>query len=539
LAGAAELDVDPQDNNAQAVKNSGIISVFKALGFISALLLDIVIAAHFGLSAKMDAFFVAYALPQMIASILLVASNVVLVPILTKVTLDQGPEGLWRLSSNLMNLGLVILGLVGAIAILSSPVLMEIQGAGLDDGARELAVSLNRLLFLTVVPLGAVEVSKAVLNSLRSFAFPAVVALVKNIGTLLFVLLFDRWLDIYALALGYAVASWLALVFLGAVLRAKGFRYHRVLDWREERTIAAFKQMRFPFVGAVLGQSNILVERFLATFLPPGTVSALAYARRVFRALTSMFIGNISTVFLPRLSAQFVRREIAKFEESVSLALKLGVFIAFPLGGIVFGLSVLIVDLIYGRGAFDLTATLATAGLLNLYVLSLPVLALDQVFRSAFYALEDTRTPFVTRAITLAVNIGLDTVLFFLLGAWGLALALTLARIVGTYIVARRFYAKHSSLAFDLVRFSGKVGLASILVGGSLLALEKILFRVAPWVLSGFMHVAVWLSVGITGGSALFLWLVFLFRVPEVHSILAMIRKRVFVSSQRSNAGPP
>jgi putative peptidoglycan lipid II flippase len=508
-----------KETQGQAVWNSGIISVFNAVGFASALLVDVVVVAHFGLSRDTDAFFVASSLPQLVASILLVAYNSVLVPIFTKISSDGERQELWSLSSNLANLSLLGFSLLGGLGILGSSVLIRVQGAGLATGTRELAISLSKVLFLMIVPLGAVEVFKAALNSLRDFAFPAATTLVKNSGTLLVLLFFRKSLGIHALALGYTVASWLQFLLLWTALRIKGFRHQFVLDWTEPRTVEAFRQMRFPFSGAILGQSNILVERFLAGFLPAGAVSALGYARRVLRAITSIFIGSIPTAFLPRLSAQSTEGNLDEFRESLSLALRLGISISFPVTAAVFGLSIFGTQLVFGRGAFELSSARAVAGLLNLYIVSLPTLVFDGVFRAAFYAFEDTKTPFVIRAISLVANVVFDLVLFLLLGAQGLALALTVARIVGTYLIARRFFLWHRLSSATLLRFGGKIGVATLVVGGSLFTLENMVLRMRPAAFDNTLYLMGWLSLGIVGGGLLFVLLMAALRVEEVFRI--------------------
>ncbi|MBC8512314.1 MAG: murein biosynthesis integral membrane protein MurJ [Dehalococcoidia bacterium] len=451
--------------SGQAVKDSAMIAALNASGFVSALLVDIVIAARFGLGRETDAFFIAFTIPQLIASILSITFNVVLVPIFTRVIIAEEKPGLWRISSNLANLSLMGMGALGVVGSLSAPLLIRVFGAGLDHPTRLLATSLAELTFLMVIPLGTVEVFKATLNSLLRFAFPAATMLIRNVAVLLVVLLYSSSLGIRSLAFGYVIASWFQLASLAGVLLLSGFRYHLIFQWREPRVVEVLRQIRYPLAGAGLGQANILLERFLASFLPSGLVSALSYARRVLRATDSIFVTSISTALLPDLSAKFAHSNLQAFKRSLSLGIKLLVFVSVPVTVAIIALSVPIVRTLFQHGAFDQAMTQITARLLSLYILGLPAMALVQLLIIAYYASLDTTTPFYILSGMLVLNITLGLTLFFALNAEGLALALSLARIISCVVAMWLLHGRVGTSASGLIRFSLKVGLAAVVMG--------------------------------------------------------------------------
>ena len=522
-----------QETTTQVVKNSAMISAYSALGFASALLIDILIAARFGLSQQTDAFFVAFTIPQLIASILLVAFSVVLVPLLSKVIIEEGKPSLWRISSNMANLSLLGLGALGVIGSLSAPLLIRILGAGLDRAAQELAISLSTWLFLMVIPLGAVEVFKATLNSLRIFAFPAATVLMRNSVTLLTVVLLSRSLGISALVVGYVLGAWFQLFFLGLALLTRGFRYHFVFEWREPRTAEALRNLRHPVAGAILGQSNILIERFLASFLPVGLVSALVYARRILRAVDYIFIGSISTAFLPRLSTQTAQNRLVPFRQSLVLAVKLTVFVSMPVAIGIMTLSERTVTVLFQRGAFDQSAVNSTAMLLTLYVIGIPAIAILQILNASYYALGDTKTPFYSRLVMLGLYGLLAFLLFYLLQASGLALALTLSRVITALVITWLLNRQLGFLDSDLIAFAAKISVASALMGGVLLGLQAIDIRELQGLGSLFSQVF-WLAIAVAIGVGVYILLLLLLRVPEVRRMTELIR----VSSNRVRFKP-
>lgn len=509
-------------DTGQVVRSSAIISVLNALGFASALLIDVIVAFRFGLGKDTDAFFVAFAVPQLIGTILMVSTRVSLVPVFTRVFLEEGQANLWRLTSNLVNLSLVGSVALAALGSLSAPWIILVLGAGLDDGTRQLASALSSLVFAMVVPLGPVEILKATLNSLQSFAVPAATLSVRNIITFIIVALLSPSLGIRALALAYVVAAWAQFVFVGAALMVRGFKYRLLLQWHEPGTVQALRQMRYPLAGAAIGQSNVLLERFFASFLSVGMVSALVYARRILRAVDSIFLTSISTVFLPHLSAQFTRHKRSEFRRLLILALKLALFLSVPVTVGTVVLSAPTVNLLFRRGAFDQDAVQATATLLSIYIIGVTPMAVLRILNAAYYAVGDTRTPFWALVASLVLTSVLDLVLFFVLGAAGLALALGLARAAITVSLFWLLHRKIGIWSSELGVFLKKVGLACAITGGVMFGLQRTVLENS----GGLFGAAISLIIGIAVGAGVYGSLLLLLRVPEAQQVVRRVRRR-------------
>jgi putative peptidoglycan lipid II flippase len=506
----------------QVISSSAVVIALRVLGFASALLVDLIVAMYFGLGNETDAFFIAFSVPQLTGSILLVALRAVLVPVFTKVVVAEGKPSLWRVSSNLANMSLLGLGAFGIIGSLSSPWIVRILGLGLSESARPLAVSLSSLLFWMVIPLGTVEVLKAVLNSLHSFALPEAGTAIRNSAVAMTVFLCVRTQGIFALAAGYVVAAWIQLVFLTFVLFAKGFRYHPVLQWQERHTREALRQIRYPLSGSVLGQSTVLVERFLASLLPVGVVSALAYARRILRAVEGIFLGGISTALLPDLSAQFTQRDMSRYRESLVLGLKLTSITVIPVVAGIVGLSEPIVRLLFQRGAFGEEAVVRTSQLLTIYVLSIPPMAFLQMLTTSYYAAEAPRAPFYVKSAELALNITLDIVLFRMLGAAGLALAFAVAKTVTMAGTGWLLYRRIGSLGRDFLVFASRIVLSSLIMSAVLFVLQKGVFDKLTH--SGILVGGVQVFAEALIGIGVYVLLLLLFRVVEKRQITETIR---------------
>src|SRR2546426_8623746 len=99
------------------IRKTGVVSICRAAGVLSGLILDAVILASFGLGQATDAFFAALAIPILIDGTLSIQFTQVLVPILASIRKESGPESGWRFLSNLITVWLLAVSLVAGAAM--------------------------------------------------------------------------------------------------------------------------------------------------------------------------------------------------------------------------------------------------------------------------------------------------------------------------------------------------------------------------------------------------------------------------------------
>ena len=277
------------------------------------------------------------------------------------------------------------------------------------------------------------------------------------------------------------------------------------------------------------GKSNILAERFLVSFLPVGMVSALVYARRILHAVDTVFLASVSTAFLPRLSAQSVMKNITEFKKSLALGVKLTAFLALPVVAVFMALNLPVVRLLFQRGAFSLQAAGITASIMTLYMIGIAPMAALQMLTASYYAFQDTRTPLYIRLAMLAINLVLDLLLLQIMSARGLALALSLSRlitVVGAFWLLQRTI---GAIRNNLDRFFVKLGVATLAMGTTMIILRRTLeMEVIP---STFLGLLVEVGVVTLAGILIYNLAVVLLRVEEVERVVALVRARVLTKA--------
>ena len=510
------------------LKDSAVIGAFSAFGLVAALSMDVMVAFRYGMGTSTDALFTALTIPQLMASVLGTTITPVMVPLFSRTLVESGEDRNWRLFSNLANLTLVVLLAVALLGVALSPLLVLVSAPGLDNATRQLAIALNRVLFLSVALAGFAEVARSMLNSQRRFAVPAAATMIPYVMAALAVGLLGHRFGIVSAAVGYVLGYGIRVLVLMATLMFHGGRYHFLLDVKDP-TLRQVGRLAVPLLlGQGVGQAGIWVERFLASFLPVGTISAVGYARRILRALNVATVNSVSNALLPRFSVLASKRNLPALRRSIVLGMKASWAVCTPMAVGVMVSGAPLVGLLFGRGAFDEMAVLTAASIVVLYMPSLPFMALQQLALYPHYAFQDTKTPLFIRSAQLGMLVILQVILSGMLGARGLAAALSLsvaASAVVAFVILRR---RIGELGERLGLYGLKVGCGAIIMGLAILLLSWWMKDQAgsSTTLGRIVQLAAMAAVG----GAVYAGSLVLFRVNELREVFAFAKTRITTS---------
>ena len=461
------------------VRSAGFIGVATAASRVLGLVRDQVLAHYFGAGHAMDAFNVAFRMPNLLRDLFAEgAMTAAFVPTFTRYLTIRGREEAWRLGNLVISalagvtLILAVLGMIFAEPLVT----LFASKYATVPGKLELTVSLARIMFpfLTLVALAAA--CMGMLNSLRRFFVPALSPAMFNVGTILTVLplvpLLRAWgyEPIYAVALGTLIGGALQILIQWPLLHREGYRYRPAMDFRHEGLRQVLALMGPGTVGLAAVQVNILVNTILATDPRLGhAVSWLNYAFRLMYLPIGLFGVSIATAALPSISTFAAKDDRAGMRRTVSSALRLMLMLNVPA---TVGLVVLaepIIGLLFEHGLFTASDTAATAQALVFYAPGLIGYSAVKIAAPTFYALHESRTPVIVSAVTVGLNIGLNLALVRLMGYRGLAFGTALAAIFNAgsllFILRRRLGGIDGSriavASFKVLLASGAMGLAA------------------------------------------------------------------------------
>ena len=402
--------------NDRVAKAAGVVGSATFLSRIFGYIRDMVLAWFFGAGLYSDAFFVAFRIPNLLRRLFAEGSlSIAFIPVFTDYLKNQGKDDAFEMARSAIRLLSVLLVIAAIIGVLLSPIIIRVIAPGFAESPEKLSITifLTRIMFPYIFFIGMVALSMGILNVLGHFAAPALAPVFLNISIICSVFLISPYMadPVTGIAIGVLIGGVLQLILQVPFLINKGFYF-----WQKAKIyhpgLKRIGLLMLPTIfGAAVYQINILVGTLLASLLPEGSVSYLYYADRLVQFPLGIFAIAAATAVLPSLSRQAAEKELPDFKNTFSYAMKLVFFITIPS---MVGLIVLrepIVALLFKRGAFDTETTRLTAYALLYYAIGLWAFSGVRIVVSAFYALQDTRTPVRMAVISVVAKIILSVIL--------------------------------------------------------------------------------------------------------------------------------
>lgn len=430
-------DVEKRGPGRRLAWSAAIFSLATGISRVLGLVREIVAAYYFGAAGKINAFTVAFQVPNLIRSLVADAAlSSAFVPVFSELLEKGDRKRAWRVASSLFWLMLLGLGALTALFIVLAP--LVIAPFGDPGGDRALAIGLSRVLFPIVVLLGVSGIIVGILNSYEHFAVPALTPVFWNLAIIIGLVLgvphahsIDGKLYIYAVSIviGTVIQVLLPLPWL----RGLDGRLQVVIDWRDPAVARVFVLMLPVTIGLGLINFNLVVNtlfasRFIDPQLAPRAIDA---AFRIYMLPQGMFSVAVATVLFPRLSRLATREDMDGFRHTVALGLRQIAFTLIPASVFTAVLATPITRIVYERGAWGPHETAVTAGALAAFSLGLTFNGAMLMLNRSFFSLQTPWTPTAIALGNLAVNSLLAAALYRF-GVWGIPLATSLANLAGT-----------------------------------------------------------------------------------------------------------
>ncbi len=427
---------------------------FTLLSRITGFARDVLMAAVLGAGPMSDAFLVAFRLPNNFRAIFGEgAFNAAFLPRFAAARTRGGDDHAHEFADRIFawQMAFQIFLLVAALAAMPWVIRAMAPGFAGHPGQVELATKLARIAFpYLIFTLVAVQLS-AMLNAIGKFAAAAAWSIFLNVamvGTLLCSGLFAN--AAFAAAWGVFLAGILQLLFIVYASARAGLHLH--LHW--PRWTPDAREFLWALGAATLGSASIQISLFIdnliASFLPPGDLTALYYADRINQLPMGTLGIALGTVLLPEMSNRLAKGDAAGASTEQNRAAALALFFTLPFVAAYFAVPGAIMRGLFAHGAFHLEAADLSAAALMAYGVGLPAFVLVRIVAPTFYARGDTATPVRATIASVVVNIALKFALVwgFHFGAVGIALGTALAAWVNVGVLVYLARAR-DLLSFD------------------------------------------------------------------------------------------
>lgn len=393
---------------------------------------DMLVANLFGASVEADAFIMANKIPNFMRRLFADgAFSQAFVPVLSEYRKLRGEGEVQQFLNHISGiLGLVLLVVV-SVGILAAPFVVILFAPGFSHAGPRfeltsmmLRITFPYLLFVSLAALGA-----AVLNSYDRFGIPAFTPVLLNVAIVGAALWLCPRLEtpIIGLAIGVFIGGVLQLFFqIPFLLRLRRLPVPKP-SWKDPGARRVLKLMVPALFGVSVGQINLMIDQWFASFLAIGSLSWLYFSDRVVQLPLGVFAVAIATVVLPRLSRSHASQEHEKYAHTLDWGLRLILLIALlaTLGLVL--LAGPIVITLFARGQFDQHAVLMTLRSLIAFAFGLTGAMMIKILASGFYAKQNIKLPVKIGIISMVVNTLLSLCFVWSLKHVGLALATSLS----------------------------------------------------------------------------------------------------------------
>lgn len=504
-------------NRRRVLRATGVVGSMTLLSRVFGLVRDMVLSRLFDASGVLDAFFVAFKIPNLLRRFFAEGAFAqAFVPVLSEYRARrEAGETRALVAAASGTLGLVLLAIT-AVGVIAAPLLIFIFAPGFaddDDGrARyELAVDMLRWTFPYLLFISLTGLAGGVLNTYRRFTAPAFTPVLLNLVLIGFALWVTPGLERpgIGLAIGVFVAGLVQLLFQIPFLGQLGMLPAPRWAWREEPVRRIIRLMLPVMFGSSIAQINLLFDTLIASFLAAGSITWLYYSDRLMEFPLGVFGIALATVILPGLSEQHAREDAGGFSATIDWALRLTLIIAAPAAvGLVMLARPLIATLFFG-GEFDAHDVAMAEASLIAYGLGLMGFILVKVLVPGYFARQDTRTPVRIGVTALVVNMVLNVVFVvtlvrtnFAAPHAGLAAATTCSALLNAWLLYRglRRLGVYQPVA-GWSRLGFQVTFSVALMAGFLMWLES---ATGDWLAASVLDRIFWLSASVVGGAVVY-----------------------------------
>ena len=477
---------------SELFRGLGTVSSLTAASRVLGLIRDAGMAVLFGAGPLMDAFTVAFRLPNLARRLFGEGSlTAAFLPVFVReyaADEQRGREVAWATT--------VLLAIVLAVLTIAVELLL-VLGLWLVDGPSNELLRLCVVLTPYVIWICVAAQLSAVLHALRRFFWPAVLPLILNVCWIAAILIGPRLTDDPSLQM-LLIAGTVTLTgvvqvgVLLAVLRRLKFRW----AWEPSGSRAATREIAAAVVPTMIGlsitQLNTVADSLLAWALSPsagvserfvfveaGAATALYLGQRVHQVPLGVFGIALSTVLFPVFAEHAQQRRFAELGRDLTRGLQIVLIIGVPssLGLILLGRE--IPTLLFEYGAFTARDSELTTRMLAGYGLGVWAFMALPILNRGFFAIGDRLTPMRIGLAVIVVHLVLNAAGAWLLGGAGLAVATSIAasvQVVWVVVLIHRRVAP--LLAGPIVRTTGKVAASTIAMAvacrGSQLLLDNV-----------------------------------------------------------------
>ncbi|MFF7007292.1 murein biosynthesis integral membrane protein MurJ [Streptomyces fimicarius] len=465
MSATVDSTTGPSVKPASVLRSGAVMAagsvVSRATGFVR----SAVVVAALGTGLTADGYTVANTVPNILYILLIGgALNAVFVPELVRAAKEHADGGA-AYTDRLLTLCTVGLLALTALAVAAAPLIVGLY-TDYDDRQAELTVALARYCLPQILFYGLFTLLGQVLNARGRFGAMMWTPVLNNV---VIIGVFGLYIAVAASSdgtlsdtdahlLGWGTTAGIAVQTIALIpaLRAAKFRWRPRFDWRGSGLTRPMRAAGWLVLLVLTNQLAYWVvtrystiagqEAFEQQVAGGAGYTAYSYAYQLWVVPQGIITVSLVTALMPRMSRAAADGDLAGLRRDVAYALRTSAAVVVPAATALLVLAPWVLGSVFGYGRTTDADITVMAGIMMAFAPGLLAFSGQYVLSRGFYAMSDTRTPFLLNLVIAAVQAGLSVAAYLLLPArWavtGMAGASTVAFFAGFavtgYVLSRR-----------------------------------------------------------------------------------------------------
>lgn len=412
------------------LKSTSTVSLMTFISRILGFVRDMVAAQVYGINAAVDAFNIAFKVPNFMRNLFAEGSFAqAFVPTLSHYRQTQSVEATKLFIDRIAgSLGSALL-LITILGVAGTPILIHLSAPGLDPLRFYYATYMLRITFPYLMLICLTALCGSILNTFGTFTVPAFTPALLNIV----LICAAYWgshhftIPVEAQAWGVLTAGFVQFFFQFPFLIKRHLLPQPKVNWRDPGVRRVLKLMLPAIFGASIGQINLFLNTIFASFLKIGSVSWLYYSERLAYFPQGVVGVALATVVLPHLSRKHAEKSPEKFVSALNWGIRCNLVFGLPATCVLLFFAGPIITTLFNYGKFHAYDVLMTRESVIAYAIGLQAFMLVKMLSTGFYAQQDIKTPVRIAIVTMVANLLLNLLFLKPLAHAGLALATSLS----------------------------------------------------------------------------------------------------------------
>lgn len=489
-------------------------------------------------TSELASYYAAFRIPDLVYNLVVFGLlSSIFIPVFMNEK-QKSEEGAFRFANNMINFTLVFVSIISIFLFFLMPYLTQLVVPGFSHAAKDMTTDLSRLMLISPMIFGLSSIVGGILNSYKKFVAYSLAPLFYNVGIIFGTLFFTKEFGVYGIAFGVLIgASMHFAVQLPSVFKL-GYSYKPVLDLKDN-ALKEIAKMAPPRIGGLIAtQANFFILTIVGSIIGKGTITYLNFANDMQTFVSVVFGLSFATIAFPLLAEKASAEENSGFVSEFSKSFRQILYFAVPASIGLILLRAQLTRLILGYGYFKFADTILTSAVLGAFAISLFAQSTLPLLVRAFYALKDTKTPFIASLIAVTFNILGSIFIPQLLSSYvipnsgglnfsavGLALSFSFSTIINMLILLFFLHSRLGDLEDSKTIFSIiKITISSIIM---VFAVQGLKYLVSPIIdprhpVFGF---AAQTFIVITGGAIIYFAASYLLKSEEISGLKEILKR--------------